>query len=192
MAGQDKKALRKSYKQKRLALSAASFKTKEKQLQDHLVTFLTSFQTIHLFLPIERLREFNTFPLLQHPALTDKTWCTSVVQGEALVHTTIHPASTFESDDWGIPTPTKIQPIATSAIDVVLVPLLAVDFDGNRIGYGKGYYDGFLKDLNRKTTVFCGVSFFPPVDQAIAHETHDVTLHCCATPQGILTFTAHE
>ncbi len=37
-------------------------------------------------------------------------------------------------------------------IDLVIVPALCVDTKGNRVGYGKGYYDRFLKTLNREKT----------------------------------------
>ena len=45
--------------------------------------------------------------------------------------------------------------------DIIIVPALSVDKNGNRIGYGKGYYDRFLKDFN-------GVSICPCYEELMA------------------------
>ena len=72
-------------------------------------------------------------------------------------------------------------------IDVVFVPLLAFDLEGNRVGYGKGYYDRFLKNCTSEC-IKIGVSFFPP-EKKINNDTLDVNLNYCVTPDKIYSFS---
>ena len=87
----------------------------------------------------------------------------------------------------GIPEPVSGIAILPEILDVVFVPLLAYDEKGHRIGYGKGFYDRFLKKC-RPDTIFVGLSFFGPEPQ-IDFEATDVPLHYCVTPEGILDFS---
>jgi 5-formyltetrahydrofolate cyclo-ligase len=77
--------------------------------------------------------------------------------------------------------------ISPADIDMVIVPLLAVDQQGHRIGYGKGYYDRFLK-LCRTDCLKIGVSFFEPEETIKEKSTEDVLLNGCLTPNGYIGF----
>jgi 5-formyltetrahydrofolate cyclo-ligase len=69
---------------------------------------------------------------------------------------------------------------------MVLVPLLAFDKQGNRVGYGKGYYDRFLSTCTNARSI--GISLFQePVSIDGLHEK-DKSLNHVLTPQSILTF----
>ena len=69
----------------------------------------------------------------------------------------------------------------------MFIPLLAFDVCGNRVGYGKGFYDDFLKNCS-KDTVKIGLSFFEA--ETVIHdvELHDVRLDYCVTPNKSYTF----
>ena len=69
---------------------------------------------------------------------------------------------------------------------MIFVPLLAYDRIGNRVGYGKGYYDRFLAKCEAKT-IFIGLSFFTP-EAVITPEETDIPLNFCVTPNNIYTF----
>ena len=71
------------------------------------------------------------------------------------------------------------------AIDLTLVPLLAFDKLGNRVGYGGGYYDKFLKGLPCKKI---GLSLEEPIDLIEDVNEYDVKLDYCITPNNIYTF----
>jgi len=73
------------------------------------------------------------------------------------------------------------------AIDVVLVPLLAFDEQGNRLGYGKGFYDYFLARC-RPDTVKIGLSWFPPEKRLPEIDAFDIPLNYCVTPQQLYVF----
>ena len=70
---------------------------------------------------------------------------------------------------------------------MVLVPLLCFDENGYRVGYGKGFYDRYLKQMNSKT-IKIGLSLFPPVKLITDTSDWDVKLDFCITPEQIFKF----
>ena len=97
-------------------------------------------------------------------------------------------STSFKKNSWGIPEPVDGILVPEGKIDVVFVPLLAFDVLGNRVGYGKGYYDTFLNKC-RQETIKIGLSFFQAEDDLISdvHE-NDVGLDYCITPEKVYTF----
>ena len=67
--------------------------------------------------------------------------------------------------------------------DLIVVPLLAFDKSKNRLGYGKGYYDKFLKKNKNITTI--GVAFSFQKYNKITTSNHDVKLDYILTEKGI-------
>ncbi len=107
----------------------------------------SSYRRVMVFLPIERRHEINTWPLVE--------WIFQVwpsvrlyvprVMGDELEAVRITPESKFSPDRWGIPEPEGGAGLATrDALDLVLTPLLGFDGHGQRVGYGRGYYDRFF------------------------------------------------
>jgi 5-formyltetrahydrofolate cyclo-ligase len=78
------------------------------------------------------------------------------------------------------PTGTAVEP---TSIDVVVVPGLAFDRRGRRLGYGRGYYDRFLTSL-APHAVTIGVAFDLQVVDEVPHESHDVALDLVITERG--------
>lgn len=74
--------------------------------------------------------------------------------------------------------------------DIVIVPLLAFDQQGNRIGYGQGHYDATLKDLrSRKNILAVGLAYSgQAVLLALPTETHDEKLDLVVTEQRVFDF----
>jgi 5-formyltetrahydrofolate cyclo-ligase len=72
-----------------------------------------------------------------------------------------------------------------SSLEYALVPLAAFDGFGNRLGYGKGYYDRFLSQLPR-TTLKVGLAYSIQEVDEIPSETHDVPLDLIITEHGII------
>ena len=97
----------------------------------------------------------------------------------------IYPVKTeLIENKWGIREPVSGEAVKPTTIDMILVPGLAFDRAGHRVGYGKGFYDRFLKTC-RDDCVKIGLSYFEPVDEiAEAHEG-DAALDFCVTPEGI-------
>lgn len=68
---------------------------------------------------------------------------------------------------------------------MVLVPLLAFDRQGYRVGYGKGFYDRFMAQCKLGTR-FVGLSFFEPVECINDADAFDQKIHECLLPTGLL------
>ena len=93
----------------------------------------------------------------------------------------------LENNAWGIPEPRQGIPTPIEKIDLVLVPLLAFDQRGHRVGYGKGYYDRFLAESNSDCRKI-GLSFFEPVENINDITKDDVPLTGCVTPSAFFSF----
>jgi 5-formyltetrahydrofolate cyclo-ligase len=93
----------------------------------------------------------------------------------------------FECNAYNIPEPVSSQAVHPSEIDLVLLPLLAFDQQGYRVGYGKGFYDRFLQHC-RKDCVKVGLSYFDAVPSIEDANEFDVPLDYCITPQKVYVF----
>jgi len=88
---------------------------------------------------------------------------------------------------WGIrePRPDRITPVAPEEIDLVIVPGAAFDFKGNRIGYGRGYYDRYLSQV-RSDTIIIGTAFSCQLVEDIQAEEHDFKIPLLITENGVI------
>ncbi len=93
----------------------------------------------------------------------------------------------WEETAYGIEQPCTGDRVLPGQLDAVLVPLLAFDEKGYRIGYGKGFYDRYLPRC-RPDTVKIGVSFFEAVPIISDTGQYDVPLSYCVTPQRLYVF----
>lgn len=95
------------------------------------------------------------------------------------------PGDAMDAGVWGI-----AQPKADKAVlqpDVLLVPLLAVDREGRRLGYGGGFYDRTLAGLRKdKAVVAIGLAYDEQVIDAVPHLDYDEPLDWVLTPSGAL------
>ncbi len=187
-----KATLRKVYKLKRKDLGATQRQYFSKIISNQVLHFLQErpeLEHLHLFLPIDRLYEINTFPLLNHLLAAGKNVYSSItdIKSGDMKTVKILEKTGFSKGPWGIPVPDQVELVEKHLIQVVFVPLLAYDLKGNRIGYGKGFYDRFLKELPAGVKKV-GLSFFPP-EKMIEIESHDISLDICITPHEIITFS---
>jgi 5-formyltetrahydrofolate cyclo-ligase len=102
-------------------------------------------------------------------------------------HFLVDEHTVFQDNQYGIPEPTAGIEVTSDMIDVVFVPLLAFDKKGNRVGYGKGYYDRFLAGC-RNDVITIGLSFFPPVLSIDDIDFFDKKLDFCITPECVYAF----
>ena len=98
-----------------------------------------------------------------------------------------HEYTILGRNKYGIPEPIHGRVIPSIDIDVIIMPLLAFDLAGNRVGYGKGFYDRFLETC-RPDIRKIGLSFFEPVDEIQDVNEFDKVLDACITPDRIWEF----
>jgi 5-formyltetrahydrofolate cyclo-ligase len=182
---------RKEFLEKRRALSDAERDILNLQIYNRLFAsgYLDFKHTVHIFLSIERTREPDTWQILdrirrEFPGIR---LVVPKISADSLEHFYFEGLHQLRQNELGILEPARGIPADIHKIDFVFVPLAAVDAKGNRVGYGKGYYDRFLKDC-RPDCVKAGISFFPPADIFDDVEPHDVPLDICFTPSNLYTF----
>lgn len=180
-----KQELRKTYYQKRLALKDAEYEQLSKLLCETFFKAIdvSSVDVLHSFLPIAKNREPNTWLIIKEVQLTYPDVKISIpkINHEDNMESYYLDESKLELNAWGIPEPVEGTITDPSSIDMILVPLLAFDNEGHRVGYGKGYYDRFLKDC-RKDARKIGLSFFPPEEKIVDTFSEDFRLDMAITP----------
>jgi len=180
----DKKELRITYKEIRSQLSEEEVDDLSMNIANNLLKLPIWEQSFyHIFLSIEKQKEINTEFILHILQGKDKNVvvCKSDFEHTTLEHILLTDATVLKVNSWGIPEPVDGIPIAEDKIDVVFVPLLAFDKQGNRIGYGKGFYDKFLSKCN-PSTIKIGLSFFAPEKEIEGVTSTDIALDYCVTP----------
>lgn len=93
----------------------------------------------------------------------------------------------LKENAWGIVEPIRGERINEVSLDVVLVPLLVADKEGNRVGYGKGFYDRFLAKC-RPDCQKIGISLFKPIEKIDDVDSLDVPLDMLITPYSMIRF----
>ncbi len=181
-----KSAIRKEILQQRRELSEDEFLILNQLLLAQFKTLdFSGINSIHVFLPIVEKREPDTFLLIDwlqqnHPQMSIVV-SRSNFSDHSMSH---HPyqKEDLKANHYHIPEPQTTE-IFEGEIDMVLVPLLAFDQHGYRVGYGKGFYDRFLSGIKTKKV---GISLFDMLSEAIA-DVHqdDITLDICITPKHI-------
>ena len=141
-------------------------------------------KNISIFLPINKFNEINTWHFLDN---LNGHFYVPVVQNKILRHIKFENKAQLKTSDWGILEPSYGEEVNPKKFDFVIVPLLAYDFKGNRIGYGAGYYDSFLKKCNANC-IFIGVSFFEPESNLFETYPTDIPIQYCVTPHEIHEF----
>ncbi|HTB51975.1 MAG TPA: 5-formyltetrahydrofolate cyclo-ligase [Ferruginibacter sp.] len=188
-----KQEIRKIYKEKRLQLSHS-----EKEKLDDLL--LIQFQKLSLpylqvllsYWPMAAMKEINThtitdFIAFRNPGIRIAYPVSNFITNKMTAMLTDDDTE-FSENAYGITEPVAAAAIPSADIDMVLVPLVAFDARGYRVGYGKGFYDRFLADCN-KNVVKVGLSYFGPVDVIEDADGYDIKLDHCVTPDKIYDFT---
>lgn len=185
--------LRKKYMQKRKALSTdGAFFLSERILENLIKYFKPSIgQKIHIFLPIEKFKEIDTRTFVQYCLEQGIRIFVPKVVGERLISVEIFPDTKFETSSWGISEPVSNQDSGEQDFNFVITPVLYCDPMGNRVGYGKGFYDGFFQNLPLVTKKI-GVNYFSPDELIDDTWENDIALDYLVTPAEVLSFFTGE
>ncbi len=184
----NKLEIRKHYKNRRSQLSVDKLNKLSNAILDAIISLKLKGKKISLFLTIENQREINTLQILKELEISNQIYASkSDFTTYEMKHFQITSDSTFIINKYGIPEPSEGEQLSESEFDIVFVPLLAFDKDGNRIGYGKGFYDRFLTKCNPNCQ-FIGLSLFDDFVEIEDISNDDIKLHSCITPTKIIYF----
>jgi len=187
-----KKAIRDEYLQLRMKLA-------EETWQDAAMRMLEQFKSLSFtrvnyllsYYPLTDRKEFNIsrceelmrsrfqevkigWPRIEQDMLTMETY-------------QVEPDGLYAKNKFNILEPLNGEWIPPELIDMAFVPLVAVDKRGYRVGYGKGFYDRYLRRC-RPDLISIGFSFFDPIAQIKDIHDFDVPLTICITPSRIYEF----
>jgi len=188
----NKSALRKVYKEKRLLLTNEIMRSYDEQILSRIKEY--QFKTPTYFL--------SYFPIAHHHE-PDTKLVTNYIKKQFIGTTLCYPrinetsglmdaialneATIFNKNNYHISEPANGEIIPADKINIILVPLLAFDIQGHRIGYGKGFYDKYMANCN-SNTLKIGLSYFPPIDIIDDANEYDIPLNLCFTPSDVYEF----
>lgn len=186
--------LRKLYLSKRKAISAEEMAIQSQQITDlFFQNFkLSKVKNLHIFLPIIEKNEVNTWLIIRYlqnffseiNIIIPKV----ILQNCELEHRIFNEKELIKNH-WGIlePSDENQEKILSEQIDLVIIPLLIFDEIGNRVGYGKGFYDRFLRQC-RPETLKIGVCLEVPIKKIENVNDFDMKIDFCVTPNKIYKF----
>lgn len=145
-------------------------------------------KTLHIFLPIAEKNEPDTFLFIDwlrnnHPDI-------KIIVPKADFETALMSNYVYSGKEdlqrnlYNILEPQKGE-LHNADVEMVIIPLLAFDERGYRVGYGKGFYDRFLGGI---TTLKVGISFFEHSENIEDVNEHDIRLDLCFTPHKVYDF----
>ncbi len=185
-----KEDLRNKYKNLRTQLSTEDIEKKSIQIANQLLKIdIWNALYYHLFLSIEEQKEINTEFILNILFAKNKEVVISKSNFETLELTNylLTENTKIKKNKYNIPEPIDGIEVPNTKIDVVFIPLLCYDEKGNRIGYGKGFYDSFLTNC-KPECLKIGISFFEPEIEISNPRKNDIPLDYCITPNKIHHF----
>lgn len=185
-----KKEIRDKYKLKRSQLTESEIN----QLTTLIISQINKKldlknKTISIYLPIKKHNEINTFRLIDTLKINSNTIAIPKTNFDnySMVHYAFSSNKQLEVTKFGILEPKDGEEVKNSAFDIVFVPLLALDTKGNRVGYGKGFYDRFLSSCSEKC-LFIGLHLFEEMEEIDDVNELDIKLDLCITPKRFIQF----
>ena len=172
----DKKALRQTIKEQKKAMTEAEIVAASNRLaeQFYATEQYRNAKTIYGYLPYNQ--EVRTTPILQKALADGKKIAVPKVYGDKMKFIYLQDLSQVEKGYCNIPEPIADEPVADDPTALVLMPGLAFDKEGHRIGYGGGFYDKFLMEEPGHPTIALCYEF-----QMLPHletEEFDIPVDC--------------
>jgi 5-formyltetrahydrofolate cyclo-ligase len=186
-----KSIIRRQALQRRLALQPGERQILNDKIYKQFFETAREWQggKLHSFLPIVANNEVDTWPIIREWWRGGGEVLVPVVERRVseFLSCVISPQTRFSRDCYNIEQPIERPPTNAADVDLVLLPLLAFDEKGYRVGYGKGFYDRFLASLHPGVQRI-GLSFFPPLPEVFP-DPWDEKMTICITPDEVFRFS---
>jgi 5-formyltetrahydrofolate cyclo-ligase len=182
-----KKQLRDKFTELRMSLGRDLALIKSKEIQNRLfdLDFFSKAEAIHTYVSMNERNEVDTHDLIRNTIrLGKQVIIPRIESGMRLSHHRIQSIDDLEKNEWGVPEPEGEADAGPGDPDLILVPMLSGDHLRNRLGYGKGFYDRFLKETKG---VKVGLLFDIQIsDEQLPVNDFDVPLDLLITESKIL------
>jgi 5-formyltetrahydrofolate cyclo-ligase len=181
---ESKQTLRRQFLQQRQALPLDMWQAQSSQLCQHLTNCL-EFIEAETVLAYQSFRQEPTLEyLFQH---TDKRWGLPRCVDRDLQWHFWPPSEPLVIDNYGILAPDPALPVLTpDTVDLILVPAVAIDHRGYRLGYGSGYYDRLLTNPLWAEIPTIGIVFDFSHVSKLPIDLWDIPMNHVCTESGLL------
>ncbi len=178
----EKHVVRKELLARRRQLSKNDYRRLSLQVQQQLLgsDCFVMARTLALYCPVNN--EVQTYQLVVEALSQRKLVCFPRVNGDQLDFVEVSAVSELEIGNYNIAEPVAGQVVPVAQLDLIVVPGVAFDQSGGRLGYGKGFYDRELSGLTANT-VTVGLSFDFQLCSELPQEDHDHPVQFLATQQ---------
>ena len=119
--------------------------------------YFSESKVIGLYYPI--LNEVQTFRIMSQAILNLKTVCLPTIVDEQISFFKYDPTKSLKVGKYGIMEPETSSENMNHLLDIVITPGVVFDVTGNRIGYGKGYYDKFFNSIGFQNMTLVGLGY---------------------------------
>ena len=119
-----------------------------------------------------------------------KVYIPKVVSKEKIIINRLRKDSSYSKNKFGINESNDLETVELDEIDLAVLPLVGIDINGFRLGYGGGYYDRFFyqdRELSRKPFII-GVGYAFQILEVSFAENHDLKCDSVITEKGVLKF----
>lgn len=185
----EKKLFRDKLLKKRNGLSWLEVQGTSHEITQRIL-FLPAYQQAQTILfYLSTRNEIDTAPLIRTAWQQDKKVIVPVCQpNKNLSLSQLLSLEELGTGKWNIPEPKKefLRPISPQEVDLVIVPGLAFDEEGYRLGYGAGYYDRFLTKLSPECIKLALAYEFQLISK-VPREPHDIPVDMILTEQRVIT-----
>lgn len=182
-----KRSLRQQMLAQRLALTLEEWRWSSLLAQQHLLALEEYAQAACIALYAPARNEADTAEIVASAFMSGKRVLYPAVCGEHMVFRQVEGLASLEQGRYGIlePCPTGMDHHAGEA-DLIVVPGVAFDLKGHRIGYGKGFYDRFLRHPGRKAHLVGLCHDFQLIAGDIPAEGHDIRMEIVVSDRRIV------
>lgn len=181
-----KKAMKEDMHGKRKAHPKVEIESKSKKIMDRLfeLSEFAAAETVMFY--ASKPDEVQTFDMMRKAMEKGKRVVLPITikEDKRLVLSEIRSVDDLAAGEYGIMEPQDVMELQLNEIEVIVVPGIAFDEDGDRLGHGMGYYDKLLK--HAKDATFIGLAFEFQIVEDIPEEDHDVSVHKIVTEERVI------
>lgn len=180
-----KQYLREQAKTARSAIPAAEASRKSRAIRDRLRDLFDGHTEIMVY--ASKDPEVETEGIIADLLAAGKRVIVPIIERETctLRLSYLEDLSVLVPSTFSVPEPIGHEiPARAADVEVVVVPMLAYDKSGNRLGYGAGYYDRFLERCPHPVTI--GIAYSCQEVALLPAEPNDVTMDYIVTEKGII------
>ena len=180
----NKNELRDEMKEERRSLSLEFIKDASHSIADALLNLPCIKNATHIMVYLSAFKEPDTFRLIEKLLNCKKEICVPVSNTDTFTITPsrIKSLDSLKKGAYGIYEPKETISVPIDAIDVALIPGIAFSKTGDRLGFGKGYYDRFLEKFKG---VKIGIGYDFQICDTIPVSEHDIKMDMIITEKRI-------